>query len=307
MTDLVLRHGHLTTRRRLRAEALGLVAGGVAWLVLLLALPGAFLAVLAVLSRGVYGQVEWDLTLRNLARLLGFGTFGWSADLLRILLRSLWVALATTAAAIALAYPLAFTIAARPPRRRAVWLTLVMVPFCTNLVVRTYGWMLVLSPALPPARLAQALGLVPPHAALYPGMAATLLGMVTASLPFALLPLYASVERLDPALVEAARDLYASPARVFLRVVVPATAPGLAAAVLLTFVPAMGMFVVPDLLGGAKHWLIGNVIAQQFGASRDWPFGAAVAFALILLTLGGLAALRPWRAAAGPARAGEAP
>ncbi len=289
---LLLWHGYLTTRRRLRLEGAALVAGGVAWLILLLALPGAFLVVLAFLSRGPYGQVEWDFTLRNLARLAGFGTFGWSADLLRILLRSVWVALATTAATIALAYPLAFFIAGRPPRRRAVWLTLVMVPFCTNLVIRTYAWMLILSPGLPPARLAQGLGLVPPHAALYPGALATLLGMVSAALPFAVLPLYASVERLDPALVEAARDLYAAPGRVFLRVVLPQTAPGLAVAVLLTFVPAMGMFVVPDLLGGAKYWLIGNVIAQQFGASRDWPFGAAVALALILLTLVGISLVR---------------
>ncbi len=279
-------------RRRLPLAGVALVAGGAGWLLLLLALPAAFLVVLAFLSRGPYGQVEWDWTLRNVARLAGFGVFGWSADLLRILARSVWVGLATTAAAVALAYPLAFFVAGRPPRRRAVWLVLIMVPFCTNLVIRTYGWMLVLSPSLPPARFAQALGLVPPHAALYPGAGATLLGMVSAMLPFALLPLYAAVERLDPSLVEAARDLYAGPARTFLSVVVPQTAPGLAAAVLLTFVPAMGMFVVPDLLGGAKHWLIGNVIAQQFGASRDWPYGAALAFALIALTLGGVALLR---------------
>jgi spermidine/putrescine transport system permease protein len=102
------------------------------------------------------------------------------------------------------------------------------------------------------------------------------------------LPLYASVERIDWALVEAAQDLYASPFRVFTQAILPQTMPGLSVGVILTFVPAMGMFVVPDLLGGAKYMLVGNLIQQQFGASRDWPFGAAISMGLMVLTMIGL-------------------
>lgn len=265
-----------------------LLAPGLLWLLAFLVVPLAMLIGLAFLSRGVYGEVVWTPTLENFRRLAGFGSFGWSADYLRILGRSLAVAAVTSVSAVALAYPVAFFIAARPPRQRYLWLSLVMIPLCTNLVIRTYAWMLLLAPGLPPAELARALGLIGEQAGLYPGLFATLLGLVSAALPFAVLPIYTNVERLDPTLLEAARDLYAHRLRLFVRIVLPLTAPGLAVALLLTFVPAMGMFVVSDLLGGARHWLIGNLIQQQFGASRDWPFGAALGLALALLTLTGL-------------------
>jgi ABC-type dipeptide/oligopeptide/nickel transport system permease subunit len=128
-------------------------------------------------------------------------------------------------------------------------------------------------------------GLHPPGAPLYPNAFAVYLGMVSMFLPFVTLPLYASVERLDWALVEAAQDLYASRVRVFTQAILPQTLPGLSVGIILTFVPAMGMFVVPDLLGGAKYMLVGNLIQQQFGASRDWPFGAAISMGLMVLTM----------------------
>ena len=114
---------------------------------------------------------------------------------------------------------------------------------------------------------------------------AVYLGMVSIFLPFVALPLYSSVERLDWSLVEAARDLYASSVRVFTQAILPQTLPGLSVGVIITFVPAMGMFVVPDLLGGAKYMLVGNLIQQQFGTSRDWPFGAAISMGLMVLTM----------------------
>jgi spermidine/putrescine transport system permease protein len=202
-----------------------------------------------------------------------------------IVLRSVWVAFVTTLISVVLSYPLSFFICARPERTRYLWLTLVIIPFWTNMVIRTYAWFLILAPELPLAKLAAFFGLIPPNAPLYPNSFAVYLGMVSMFLPFVTLPLYASVERLDWTLVEAAQDLYASKVRVFMQAILPQTLPGLSVGIILTFVPAMGMFVVPDLLGGAKYMLVGNLIQQQFGASRDWPFGAAISMGLMVLTM----------------------
>jgi spermidine/putrescine transport system permease protein len=202
-----------------------------------------------------------------------------------ILWRSVVVAFFTTLISVVLSYPLCFFIAARPARSRYLWLTLVIIPFWTNMVIRTYAWFLILAPELPFARLAAWLGFIAEGAPLYPNAFAVYIGMVSMFLPFVALPLYASVERLDWSLVEAANDLYAGRTRVFTQAIVPQTLPGLSVGIVLTFVPAMGMFVVPDLLGGAKYMLVGNLIQQQFGTSRDWPFGAAVSMALMALTM----------------------
>jgi spermidine/putrescine transport system permease protein len=253
--------------------------GAALWTTLLVVLPLLVMVALAFASRSEIGEVEWKFTFENFRRLAGYGILGWSPDYLFILARSVWVAFVTTLLCLALSYPLAFFIAGRSRATRAVLLGLVIVPFCTNLVVRTCGWMVLF-------------GLTPLEAGLYPGAFAVFVGMVTSELPFALLPLYAVVERLDWSLVEAAQDLYASRTRVFIHAILPQTLPGLAAATILTFIPTMGAFVVPDLLGGAKYWLVGNLIQQQFGEGRDLPFGAALCLALLLLTLAGLFLVR---------------
>ena len=292
MTELIVWYGQLTTPGRLRARGLAVLAGAVLWLVAFLVLPSLVLAALAFAQRTPYGGVSWHFTLGNFRRLLGFGILEWSADYLLILGRSVWMASVTTVVSLVLSYPLAFYIASRTPRMRYLLLALVIIPSCTNLVIRTYAWMLILGAQMPPAWLAHALGLIPADAALYPGALAVYIGMVNSFLPMAVLPLYASVERLDWSLVEAVQDLYGSKVRVFMHGVVPQTLPGLTAAVILTFIPAMGAFVVPDLLGGARYMLVGNLIQQQFGPSRDMPFGAAVSLALLVVTLVGLFAFR---------------
>jgi len=145
---------------------------------------------------------------------------------------------------------------------------------------------------MPFARLAQWLGLLAPGKALYPSNLALYIGMVSNSLPFAVLPLYGNVEKLDWGIVEASQDLYSRPAGTFLHAILPQTLPGLATAVILTFIPAMGAFVIPDILGGGKSWMLGNLIQHQFGVSRDFPFGAAVSLVLTLITLAALFAVR---------------
>jgi spermidine/putrescine transport system permease protein len=285
MNKLLVWYGELTTQRHLTRRGLNFLGAGMLWLMMFLVLPGLVLIVVSFASRGAYGQLEWDFTVENYKRLAGFSLFGWTADYIMIVLRSVWVAFVTTAVSVILSYPLAFFICARPERTRYLWLTMVIIPFWTNMVIRTYAWFLILAPELPPAKLASILGFIPAGNPLYPNAFAVYLGMVSMFLPFVTLPLYSSVERLDWSLVEAAQDLYASKVRVFSQAILPQTLPGLSVGVILTFVPAMGMFVVPDLLGGAKYMLVGNLIQQQFGASRDWPFGAAISMGLMVLTM----------------------
>lgn len=290
--SILIWFGELTTRRHLLKRGMLLLMPGMLWLMLFLVLPGLVLVLVSVITRGAYGQLEWVLTLENYRRLAGFSLFGWTADYLMILWRSAVVAFVTTLVSVLLSYPLCFFIAGRPQRTRYLWLTLVIIPFWTNMVIRTYAWFLILSPQMPIARLAAYLGIIAQGAPLYPNAFAVYLGMVSIFLPFVTLPLYASVERLDWSLVEAAKDLYASPVSVFTQAILPQTMPGLSVGIILTFVPAMGVFVVPDLLGGAKYMLVGNLIQQQFGPSRDWPFGAAISMGLMVLTLLGIMVYR---------------
>lgn len=284
--------GELTTRGALHRRGLWLLLPAVVWLLALLAIPALALVALSAAERGQFGEVVWKFSLENYKRLVGFGIFGWSPDIIFILLRSIWVAFITTAVCVVLAYPMAFFIASRPARTRYLWLALVIVPFWTNLVIRTYAWQLLLSPDLPFAKVGTFLGLLDSGNALYPSAFAVYVGMITAFLPFVVMPLFSSVERLDWSLVEASRDLYSGPVRSFFQGIWPQTLPGLTVGIILTFVPAIGMFVIPDLLGGAKYLLVGNLIQQQFFASRDWPYGAAISLGLMVMTLIGLAIYR---------------
>lgn len=289
---LLIWYGELTTQRRLVLRGLTFLILAELWITVFLILPTLALVAMAFARRDALGNVVWSFSLTNFHRLLGYGLMSWSADYLWILGRTVWIAFVTTAVSIVLAYPVGFFIATRSKRTRYLWLALVVIPFCTNLVIRTCAWMLLLDQRLPIARLAALLGLVPEHTSLHPSSFAVYIGMVSSSLPFAVLPLYTSIERLDWSVVEAAQDLYASRIRIFFHSILPQTLPGLTVAVILTFIPAMGAFVVPDLLGGGKYMLVGNLIQQQFGSSRDWPFGAAVSLALMVLTLVGLFLIR---------------
>ncbi len=284
--------GDLTTRPRLFIRGLMLIGWGLLWMAVFLYAPLVGLGALSAATRGEYGGVEWTLTTANLWRLAGYDELGFSYNNLLILWRSVWLAAVTTGICLALAFPMAFWIANHRPRVRHLLLALVMVPSCVNLVIRTYAWQQLLGGQMPPAWLASQLGLIPPGGALYPSGFAVYLGMVSCMLPFTVLPLYTSIERLDWNLVEAARDLYGGRLRVFRHAIVSQCMPGLIAATILTFIPSLGMFVVPDLLGGAKFMLVGNLIQLQFGSMSDWPFGAAAGVFLIVASLLALVGLR---------------
>ena len=285
MNNLMIWYGELLTQKKLIKRGALFLSPGMLWLMIFLILPGLILIVVSFAGRGAYGELIWEYSLDNYKRLMGYGIFGWTADYIVILLRSVWVAIVTTGLAVLLSYPLCFFIARKPERTRYMWLMMVIIPFWTNMVIRTYSWFLILAPELPFAKLAAYLKFISPGMALYPNAFAVYLGMISMFLPFVALPLFSSIERLDWTLVEAAQDLYSSNIRIFIHAILPQTLPGLSVGIILTFVPAMGMFVVPDLLGGAKYMLVGNLIQQQFGASRDWAFGAAISMGLMVLTM----------------------
>lgn len=262
-----------------------LSAPALLWMVVLFLIPVALLVGISFYTSGNYGEVERPLTLDNYKRFLGFGTFGWEPLHPLIVARSLLLAFMTMLLCALLGLPLAFFISGLGARWKTFALTLVVIPLWTNLLIRTYAWQLLLAPESFLAKAAVLLGLASAGEPLYPSAFAVYVGLVCDYLPFLVLPLYASVEKIDWTLAEAARDLGASGWNVFRHAVLPQILPGLAAGVVLVFVPATGQFVISDLLGGSKTVLIGNVIQQQFGASRDWPFGSALATVSMLVVL----------------------
>jgi spermidine/putrescine transport system permease protein len=255
------------------------------WLGIFVFLPLGLVLAVSFLSRGEYGQVQLPFTLENYRRLAGWTELGFDPLYPRVLLRTLLLSGGVTVLCLAAALPLAFFIAGTRPRLRTYALAMVIVPFWTNLLIRTYAWQILLGAGGPLARAAVSLGWIAPETGLQPGWFAVVLAMFCDFLPFMVLPLYASVERIDWSLAEAAADLGASPWRVFRHSVLPQILPGMGAGTVMVLLPATGQFVIPDLLGGGRVTLLGNLVQQQFGVSRDWPLGAAAAVILILLLL----------------------
>lgn len=264
-----------------------LLVPGMAWMVVFFAVPLAMIFVVSLGTRDQYGGVVFDtLGGRGYLRAL-------EPDFLPTILNSLRYATLTTIFSIAIAYPVAYWISRYGGRRKVLLLVLVMLPFWTSWVIRTYAWMMILGDDGVLNGVLTNLGLIEEPIAILNTDFAVVLGMTYGFLPFAILPLYVSIDRLDPALVAAARDLYADGRSAFLKVTLPLTMPGIIAAALLTFIPSIGDFVTPDLLGGAQTITIAKVIQMLFMTSRDWPFGAALSFLLILGTIAGtLAFLR---------------
>ncbi len=251
------------------------------WLVFFFLVPLGIVLVYSFVLRGVYGGVEWTGTLENYARAL-------DPLYAKILWRSLVIALFTTIFCLLCGYPLAYFIAFAPARWKNLLLILLIIPFWTNFLIRTYSWIVILQEEGLINSLLLSMGIIRQPLNLLYTMKSIMIGMVYGYLPFMVLPLYSSLEKLQPSLLEASMDLGANRVRTFLHVTLPLTAPGIAAGVMLVFIPTIGEFVIPDLLGGAKTVLVGNVITNQFLTARDWPFGAAITFILVVFVLVGL-------------------
>ncbi len=200
-----------------------------------------------------------------------------------IVARSIWLAVLNTVICLLIAYPFAYWIATRPrATSRNLLLVLVLIPFWTNFLVRTYAWRVLLDSDGPVTRIGEATGLWGQMLFTQP---AVFIGLLYGYLPFMVLPLYAAIERLDWSLVEGARDLYASGWEAFRKVTLPLSRPGVVAGSVLVFVPSLGAYVTPDILGGAKTTLLGNYIVTQFTSGRNWPFGAALSFVILAIML----------------------
>lgn len=248
----------------------------VGWLLVFVFLPNLMIIGTSFLTRDDAHFVSLVFTLDNYTRL---------ADPLyaQVLIHSLNMALMATLVCLLLGYPFAWFLASLPARIRPLLLFLLIVPFWTNSLIRVYGLKLFLSTKGYMNEFLLWIGLIDTPIRIMYTPSAVIIGLVYILLPFMVMPLYSSIEKLDKPLLEAARDLGASKLQTFLRIVIPLTMPGIIAGCLLVMLPALGMFYISDLMGGAKNLLIGNVIKSQFLNIRDWPFGAATSIMLTLV------------------------
>lgn len=272
--------GTVSPRESCRSSWLAVPA--LVWMALFFLVPLGLVFAISFASRGTYGGIVWEFTTANYLDLL-HPLYG------KILGHSLWYATLTTACCFVLGFPLAYVIARSPARWQPALLLLVMLPFWTNFLVRTYAWMILLRHDGLINNALVSLGLVTDRLELLYTPTAVVIGLVYGYLPFMVLPLYVAVERLDPALVEAAWDLYASRWAVFSQVVVPLTMPGIVGGCVLVFIPSIGSFITPDLLGGARSMMIGNLIQHEYLVARDWPLGSAVSFVLMAVVMAAVA------------------
>ena len=256
-------------------RAAWLAAPAIVWLLVFFLLPLVFVAVSSVMSRGTGGAPVAPFTLEHYVR---------TVTVFRpVLAQTLSFATITTVICLLLGYPLAYYVAGRrDPRVRLALLFLVLLPFWTNFLVRTYALITLLQREGPINTLLVRWGIVDEAVRLLYTDAAVVVGMVYGFLPFMVLPIYASVERLQRRYVEAAHDLGANDWHMFWRVVLPLTLPGVVAGSMLVFIPAVGAFVTPDLMGGTQGLMIGNLVQRQFGGRGNLPLGSAVSMVLLV-------------------------
>jgi len=250
------------------------------FLLVFFCVPLGIVLCMSFASRGLYGGVEWVLTISNYVRLVD--PLYWN-----IYFRSFGLAIMTTVLCLVIGFPLAYSIARASARTQPLWLLLVMIPFWTNFLVRTYAWMVILrTEGLLNTWLIEMGIISDPLELLYTNFA-VLLGLVYGYVPFMILSLYIAIDRIPLALEEAARDLYAHGWAVFRRVVLPLSKPGILVGCVLVFIPSLGAFITPHLLGGGQSMMLGTLIQHEFLVVRDWPFGSALSFVLMIVVLGG--------------------
>lgn len=266
----------LETRKKINLFVL--LSPALSFLVLFFVLPLLLVLIYSFLERGTYGGVDWTFTLSSYQRLTRGVYWG-------ILGRSCWLAFLTTVVCLLVGYPMAFFIATRLQPWRRILLLLVIIPFWTNFLVRTYAWMVLLRSEGVINTFLQHLNIIKEPLELLFTPFAVSLGLIYCYLPFMILPLYATLEKFNFSLIEAAHDLGANDLKTFWRVVLPLSRRGIISGSLLVFIPSVGAFITPDLLGGAKTIMIGNVIQNQFLKSRDWPFGSALSILMMVAVL----------------------
>jgi spermidine/putrescine transport system permease protein len=276
MTTVLPASGRGAERRRALIGRSVFAGPGLLYITAFMTVPVLLVLSYSFFTRGRFGGIVWEFTLGNFAR-------AFEPVYVNVFLNSLLIAGTTTVLALLIGYPAAYAIAKLPRRWRTVALIMVVLPFWTNFLIRTYAWIVLLNSEGPINTTLVEIGVIgAPIGMLYtPG--AVIAGLLYAYLPLVILPVYASVERLDRQLLEAASNLGASRQRAFFDVTLPLTLPGAMIGAIFVFVPSMGNFVVPELLGGGKTVMVGNLIRDQFLTARDWPFGAVLALFVITL------------------------
>jgi len=255
-----------------------MIGPSVLWLILFLVLPLVLVIGISVLQRNGYGGVEFIPSAEAYKSLI-------SADYLKVFGSSFLLSIETTVICLLVGYPFAYIIANSSEKIKPFLVLLLMLPFWINSMIRIYGWNTLLRSSGIINQMLISLGVIKlPVEMLYTD-GAVLLGMVYDLLPFTVLPIYTSIEKLDPSLIEAAKDLYCNKRHVFTRVILPLTMPGVFAGSIQTFIPSLGLFYIADMMGGAKTMYIGNLIKNQFMSARNWPLGAALSIILIVITL----------------------
>lgn len=247
----------------------------VGWLVLFVLIPNLMIIGTSFLTRDEANLIKFAFTFENYTRLLD-PLYG------KVMLHSFYMAIVATLICLVIGYPFAYIVAKMPEKWRPFMLFLIIVPFWTNSLIRTYGLKIVLGTQGILNQALMSLGLIDAPLRIMFTETAVMIGLVYILLPFTILPLYSAIEKLDGTYIEAARDLGANKFQTLVRVILPLTMPGIIGGCLLVLLPALGMFYIADLLGGAKNLLIGNVIKSQVLNARDWPFGAATSIALTL-------------------------
>jgi spermidine/putrescine transport system permease protein len=228
------------------------------------------------MQRGTYGEIVYTFSLGNYLKLI-------DPLYAQTLWRSVWIASVTTTISLLIGYPVAWFIAQKNEKSKKLLLALLILPFWTNFLVRTYSWIFILRTEGLLNNILGSLGIINQPLELLFTQTAVIIGLVYTYLPFMILPIYVSIEKLDKSIIDATRDLGASLWQTFRHVILPLTKIGVLSGCILVFVPALGAYITPDLLGGAKNLMIGNLIQIQFLTARDWPFGSALA--LVIMTI----------------------
>ncbi|ODS22685.1 ABC transporter permease [Candidatus Endobugula sertula] len=279
----------MSLKRRQQLLSIGYAMPVLVTILIFLMVPIMFIIAFSVMKAGVYGGVEWEFSLEAYIQLLFERQLDESLVFndayIGIILRSIKLALMTTVFTLLFAFPVAVWLAMQPKKKRNLFIFLLTIPFWVNILIRTFSWLLILRDTGLVNNVLISLGVISEPIRLLYNDAAVLVGLVYTYAPFMVLPIYSTLEKMDRNLLEAAQDLYHNKIKTLFKVVLPLAKPGIFAGCILTFVPSLGALVAPELLGGGKQMMLGNLIYRQFSEARNWPFGASLSLVLLVMVM----------------------
>lgn len=265
-------------KKKINLPLLTMVGPVALWMILFVAIPFIYVFAISFMNKGTYGGVKFGFTLNNFAQVF-------NPMYLKVFGVSIVLAGVTTILCILIAYPFTYYVAQKTTIKKTIFMSMVTIPFLVSSIIRLFSWITLLRKDGIINSFLMKLGIIKEPLQMVYNTTGTIIGLVYMLLPFMILPLYSSIEKLDKSLLEACCDLGAKPAKAFFKVTLPLTMPGVFAGTIMVFIPALGMFFVTDLLGGSNTQVVGNIIRDQFITARNWPVGAALSIFLIIITL----------------------